>query len=261
MRRADVIHLVTAADYHAYRRELEDMHRLRGRVFKDRLGWDVSVIDGLERDQFDDMEPIYLLAIDEQRTVVGAWRFLFTTGPYMLRDVFPPLLDGRPAPHDIGIWEGSRFAVERSSVRGGSLASVSQVAGELLCAVVETCMAAGVRELITVYDSRMARLLRRMGCPPRWQSQPHPMGRTSAMAGHFDMSLEVLDGICAAMQRANPDSAPQEARPDPRLTHRGFSHGARYVRQQTRLHRLSAAIERGTAWPAPPVAVPRSGSA
>jgi acyl homoserine lactone synthase len=230
-------------------------------VFKQRLGWDVAVSDGLERDQFDDLEPIYLLAIDEQKAVVGSWRFLFTTGPYMLRDVFPQLLEGRPAPHDIGTWEGSRFAVERSSVRGGSLASVGQVAGELLCAVVETCMAVGVRELITVYDSRMARLLHRMGCPPRWQSRAQPMGRATAMAGHFDMTLEVLDSIRAAMQRANPQSGPQEIRPDPRFTLRGFSHGARHVRQQARLHHLTAAIERSAARPAPPAAVSRSGSA
>ncbi|MGF1612195.1 MAG: acyl-homoserine-lactone synthase [Kiloniellales bacterium] len=251
-----MIHLVTAADYPAYRRELKEMHRLRCRVFKDRLGWDVAVSNGLERDQFDRLEPIYLLAIDEQKTVVGSWRFLFTTGPYMLRDVFPQLLDGRPAPHDIGIWEGSRFAVERSCVRGGSLASVSQVAGELLCAVVETCMAAGVRELITVYDARMARLLHRMGCPPRWQSSALSMGRTSAMAGHFDMTLEVLERIRAAIRRANPEVRPQEIRPEPRFAHRGHSHGARHVRQQSRLHRLFTAIERSTARPAPPAAVP-----
>lgn len=29
------------------------MHRLRGRVFKERLDWDVSVRDGLEIDQYD----------------------------------------------------------------------------------------------------------------------------------------------------------------------------------------------------------------
>ena len=44
------------------------MHRLRGRVFKERLDWDVSVCDGLEIDRYDTFEPTYLLAI-EQRDV------------------------------------------------------------------------------------------------------------------------------------------------------------------------------------------------
>ena len=38
------------------------MHRLRGRVFKERLDWDVSVSDGLEIDQYDTFKPTYLLA-------------------------------------------------------------------------------------------------------------------------------------------------------------------------------------------------------
>lgn len=38
------------------------MHRLRGRVFKERLDWDVSVSEGLEIDQYDTFKPTYLLA-------------------------------------------------------------------------------------------------------------------------------------------------------------------------------------------------------
>jgi len=197
-----VIHLVGPADYQAYAAQLDAMHQLRYRVFKERLGWNVHTIDGRERDEFDDLDPLYLLALDEGGAVVGSWRFLPTTGPYMLRDVFSQLLDGRPAPSDMGTWEGSRFAVERSRLRGSTLASVSQVAGELLCSVVETCMAMGVRELITVYDRRMARLLCRMGCPPRQQSRCHTIGQAAAMAGYFDMTAEVLDSIREATDRA-----------------------------------------------------------
>jgi N-acyl-L-homoserine lactone synthetase len=51
------------------------MHRLRGRVFKDRLDWDVSVSDGLEIDQYDTFKPTYLLAV-EQCDVVGCVRLL-----------------------------------------------------------------------------------------------------------------------------------------------------------------------------------------
>ena len=33
------------------------MHRLRGRVFKDRLDWDVAVSNGLEIDEYDTFKP------------------------------------------------------------------------------------------------------------------------------------------------------------------------------------------------------------
>jgi N-acyl-L-homoserine lactone synthetase len=53
------------------------MHRLRGRVFKERLDWDVSVAGGLEIDQYDSFKPTYLLAL-EQSEVVGCVRLLPT---------------------------------------------------------------------------------------------------------------------------------------------------------------------------------------
>ena len=40
------------AEKHAYL--LEQMFRLRARIFRDRLGWDVAVKDGKERDKYDD---------------------------------------------------------------------------------------------------------------------------------------------------------------------------------------------------------------
>src|SRR5438874_2340457 len=54
------------------------MHRLRGRVFKERLDWDVSVAGGLEIDQYDSFKPTYLLAL-EQSDVVGCVRLLPVT--------------------------------------------------------------------------------------------------------------------------------------------------------------------------------------
>lgn len=74
------------------------MHRLRGRVFKERLDWDVSVTGGLEIDQYDAFKPTYLLAL-QRRGVVGSVRLLPTTGRNMLADTFPVLLDGHAAPN------------------------------------------------------------------------------------------------------------------------------------------------------------------
>src|SRR3546814_13625445 len=70
--------------------------------------------------------------------VVGTWRMLPTTGPYMLRDVFPQLLDGLPPPCGPRIWEGSRFAVD-CDYDGSktSLAALNRTTAEIFCAVVE----------------------------------------------------------------------------------------------------------------------------
>jgi acyl homoserine lactone synthase len=42
---------------HQYRHLIDEMFRLRARVFRDRLNWDVEVTDGKERDRYDDEQP------------------------------------------------------------------------------------------------------------------------------------------------------------------------------------------------------------
>jgi acyl homoserine lactone synthase len=95
------------------------MHRLRRRVFRNRLDWKVSVSDGLEIDQYDALTPTCLLGVD-RRDVVGCVRLLPTTGPNMLADTFPVLLDGRAAPKNAKIWESSRFCVNTQKCGGHS---------------------------------------------------------------------------------------------------------------------------------------------
>lgn len=87
------------------------MYRLRHEVFHDRLGWDVTSDNGMEHDEFDEANPVYVLARGDEHEVLGCWRLLPTIGPNMLRDTFPQLLHGQPAPAHANIWELSRFAV------------------------------------------------------------------------------------------------------------------------------------------------------
>lgn len=91
--------------------DLENMLRLRARFFYDRMGWDVRVENGMERDGYDELDPHYLLMKSRDGGVQGCMRLLPTLGPNMLRDVFPSLLAGRPIPADAHAWEISRFAL------------------------------------------------------------------------------------------------------------------------------------------------------
>jgi len=92
---------------------LDSMFRLRSAVFSDRLGWDVENVSGREIDRYDDFDPTYMIVRDRvaPNLALGSWRLLPTTGPYMLRDVFPELLDGADPPNDPRVWEISRYAI------------------------------------------------------------------------------------------------------------------------------------------------------
>lgn len=194
-----MIDVVSAGELKARPDLLEALHRLRYRVFHERLGWRVAVEDELERDGFDEQNPLYLLAYGDDDQLVGTWRMLPTTGPYMLRDVFPLLLDGNDAPRDPAIWEGSRFAVECRSHRKHGLGTPGRITGEIFAAVVEFGLALQLSEVVTVYDGRIARLLPRIGCHPKWQSRRHRIDDTVTLAGRFDIDNAALDAI----RRAN----------------------------------------------------------
>lgn len=173
-----------------YGAELAEMHRLRHRVFVERLGWNVRTFAGLEIDAFDMLDATYLLA--GRNPLVGSWRILPTTGPYMLKDVFAELLEGQAPPCDPAVWEMSRFAVDQGPQEDKGLSALSAATGELFCGLVEYALSHGVREVWTVYDVRIARLLDRVGCRPFWRSARRRIGDTIAVAGRFEISERVL---------------------------------------------------------------------
>ncbi|MET4606785.1 N-acyl-L-homoserine lactone synthetase [Bradyrhizobium sp. JR4.1] len=175
------------------------MHRLRGRVFKERLDWDVSVCNGLEIDQYDTFKPTYLLAL-EQNDVVGCVRLLPTTGRNMLADTFPVLLDGNPAPKATTIWESSRFCVDTKTVAATAENGLRKATFLLLAAMIEWGQQHNLQAIATVTDLRMERILRRAGWHLDRLGTPRQIGATKAVAGLLPITEEALGAIRAAGQ-------------------------------------------------------------
>src|SRR5260370_28564252 len=117
-------------------REMDAMFRDRARTFSGRLGWEVTVKDGYERDTFDDANPLYLVSVDpDTEQYRGSLRLLPTTGPNMLRDVFPFLLDEGEFIESATIWEASRIcAVTTEGEPQRDRSGVSLVLRELIAA-------------------------------------------------------------------------------------------------------------------------------
>ncbi len=176
---------------------LLNMHRMRKRVFKDRMGWDVNVTaGGLEVDQFDIDDAVYLLSTTATGEVIGNWRLLPTTGPTMVRDIWPQFLDTLPMPSSPDVWETSRFAVD--SLAGNTeegLAQVNQATRELFVGLTELCMLCGIKQIFTFYDMRIARLLRRVDCPATAVSARLKIEDFQAEVGSFDTNQAMLDRL------------------------------------------------------------------
>ena len=125
-------------------REIDAMFRNRAENFAERLGWEVVVKDGYERDMFDDANPLYLVSVDpDTEEYWGSLRLLPTTGPNMLRDVFPQLLDGDTV-ESATIWESSRICTAGARGRLEQSKNIARVLSELILGIGEVAVAAGL---------------------------------------------------------------------------------------------------------------------
>jgi len=152
--------------------------RYRHRVFIEKLGWELSARNGLELDQFDHAETLYVAARDASGEIVGTARLLPTERPYLLGEVFPQLMGDAEPPCDPLVWELSRFAAaDFFSGNGDALSQFSSpVAVELLEAVLTEAARHGIRRLITVSPLGIERLLRRYGFQARRAASPQLVG-------------------------------------------------------------------------------------
>lgn len=176
---------------------LSKVFELRARVFRDRLGWDVEVIDGQERDHFDDLHPTHIISVTECGQVTGCMRLLQTTGPNMLADVFSSILQGEAAPRSPQIWEATRFCVDTNFLDSGkSNNSISYVTSEVMVGAFEYARAAGVEDAVAVIDPIMNRVLKRScNAPYDYLGKATPMGKVTAMAALMDCSEERIQSV------------------------------------------------------------------
>lgn len=187
-----MLQLITPSTYGAFSDAIAEMCRLRYRVFKVRLDWDVQVKCDLERDHFDDLHPVYLIQRDRDGRVCGCARLLPTLGPTMLRDVFPTLLNGEPMRASPAIWESSRFAVDVPDNALKAAGGIAVGTYELFAGLVEFGLAKELREIITVTDAKLERILRRASWPLRRIGPPVQIGKTLAVAGFLEVSSAAL---------------------------------------------------------------------
>lgn len=172
---------------------IEDMWRLRARVFAGRLNWQVEIKDGLERDQFDDQRPTYILGVENNVQVVGCVRLLPPLRSSMLQEVFPQLLDGEGLVMHERMIESSRFCIDRSGRAGGTSATIVQRRTRILLAgIVEWSLAQGYDELVTATDLKFERLLNMVGWPLRRLGDPKLINETQSVAGSLPISQDVL---------------------------------------------------------------------
>lgn len=167
-------------------RDLWEMHRLRARVFKGRLGWEVPILSGMEIDGYDALEPLYMMMREPRGgALIGCWRLLPTEGPYMLKDSFSVLLQGGEAPRGPRLWELSRFALATAGGHGFGFSAISlEAIGAVICHGYHH----EIDAYVTVTTTAIERLLRRAGVVIERLRAPQQIGVETAVALYVDVA-------------------------------------------------------------------------
>jgi acyl homoserine lactone synthase len=153
-----MLRYIYANDLHNFPKLARTMFEDRADQFKTRLGWDVDVdAKGQERDQYDRLNPLYVIWENADGSHGGSMRFLPTTGPVMVNDVFSHLTGGAVISSPL-IWECTRFCLSRDAG--------SNVAAALMLAGGEVMTGFGIRHFVGVFDARMVRIYRIIGSSP-----------------------------------------------------------------------------------------------
>lgn len=178
-----------------------EMYRLRAKIFKDRMGWDVHVdMNGLEIDDFDTDDAIYLLHVNDQGHVTGNWRIIPTNHLTMIEKVWPHYLDDIKMTKSPLSWEMSRFAVDKDdsqSLKEG-IHSFNKVTAEMFCGLTDLCIYLGIEEIYTLYNKQIGKLLRRLDCNPIKVSQAHSINGEDSFVGRFIPDRRMLAKLKAA---------------------------------------------------------------
>jgi len=185
------VDIVTWGNAHLFGDALAQSYQVRHRAFIEKQQWDVPHCYGMEYDTYDTPGAVYLLARNEQGTVLGLTRLIPTVRPYMLDEIWPHMLGDRANVHADDIWEATRFAVDPT------LDPVQRQGVAL--AITLACLEFGLANNIKSYFvlSPLA-VLRRIigsggaGCAYTPLGEKETFGRTRVSAAEVEVSEQTL---------------------------------------------------------------------
>lgn len=152
---------VTYENLDKYGRAFYAQFCLRNRCFIERQNYNVLQYKGMEFDQYDTPAAVYLVALSPDGEAWGCSRLTPVSLGSMLKDLWPHLVD-RPA--DVfrpGVWEGTRFCVDKTL----AVEVRQRVCRELVVGYFEAGLAAGMQKIIGVMPPFILRsVFRRAGC-------------------------------------------------------------------------------------------------
>ena len=194
------IHVVQRDNRHLYESYFDPYFRLRHDIYVKQRKWmALDRPDGLEKDQFDTDDAVYLFCIDGGQ-LIGAMRALPTLMPTLMSDIFPYLNIRGPIRRQ-DVFELSRIFVipERRGEHAGP-----RVEMLLLTAITEYGISIGLTGFSIVLESWWLPRFERIG----WKAQPLGLPQTidgmSVLAVLVDCDETTWKSLCNQIGLTRP---------------------------------------------------------
>ena len=153
-----MLRYIDGDDLHLYPRLRDSMFRDRAEQFVARLGWELMVDeDGLERDQYDNLNPLYVIWERADGTHGGSVRLLPMTGRTMLCEHFTHVADVSNVCGPT-VWECTRFCLAPGAE--------PRVVAALVAGIDRVMQGFGLTHMLAVFDAVRLRIFRRLGTSP-----------------------------------------------------------------------------------------------
>lgn len=186
-----MIDAVTVETAHLFGDALPALHRLRHKIFVERQGYQVPTYRGMEWDAFDTPAAVYLMWRDDLDQVRAIARLIPTTFPYMIKELWPDLVEGDNLPSRPDIWEVTRLGVDRSLTP----AVRRRVFGQLVCGCGEFGKDNGVKEFYLVTHPKVIRSVRAAGCATTLLGRAQMIGGSLVAAASIAVTDEAMDAL------------------------------------------------------------------
>ncbi|EDZ48409.1 autoinducer synthesis protein [Rhodobacterales bacterium Y4I] len=158
----------------------------RADQFKTRLGWEVQVNgNGEERDQYDELDPLYMIWEMPDGRHGGSMRFLPTTGRVMVNEIFLDLCGGVPICSPL-IWECTRFCLSRKAQ--------GRIAAGLMLGSLEIMRNFDIPHYTGVFYRHTARAFRNLGFAPEITGVQGE-GRNPICVGFWEYAEETYHSV------------------------------------------------------------------
>lgn len=141
--------------------QAHDLYRLRHETFKSRLNWRVNSHNGLEYDEYDTENTVYLFGMTAGEIICSA-RFINTQHRNMTREIFSDFFGGITLPDDGSYIEVTRLFIDKNKRNALGL-SAYPLSKMIFISMINYCIANDFKGMYAVVSQTMYLIFQRSG--------------------------------------------------------------------------------------------------